>query len=92
MRQFRSIIFKVKDLDGVYRKSNVCLAKMDKVSWHEHAPTGKTDVRFRCAPPSSKHKNKDRGQRRVEQKDKGLTAKAQTIHLHLLCEKYEVLL
>lgn len=45
----------------------------------------------RCAPPSSKCKNKDHEKRTVEQKDKGwLSAKAQTIQLLFLCEKHKV--
>lgn len=90
--QFWSIICELKDPDGVYRQSNICLANMDRVSWNEHAPGRETDVGPRRAPPSCKHKNKDHGQRTVKQKHKGwLSAKAQTIHLLFLCKKYKVL-
>lgn len=65
---------------------------MDK-SWNEHAPARETDVGPRCARPSSKRKKKDHKQRMVEQKDKGwLSAKAQTIHVLFLCQKYKVVL
>lgn len=39
---------------------------MDRINWHERAPARKTDVGPRCAPPSSKHKNKDHGQKTVK--------------------------